>query len=242
MTIAIFCLCYVGVLSYKVYRSVLQVERKSDKFNFLQHTRFSIPDKKAHESRERSSFLKKQGLLYTGALFIVWVFALQFWIVFYTKGPDYVAYLLLHIFYPAQGLFNFITYILPKDFRSKKKARLNLLRSKVIKNHTNHEENANMGEEVNSALNLFDDSNVSKTSKVKWIDQNDEEEKFEIERLSTQQNDEEKIEIEPLGTQEVSKGNDCYKNETTSYNFSTLHESSSHDHLDCTYVDEIDRK
>ena len=156
MTIAIFCLCYVGVLSYKVYRSVLQVERKSDKFNFLQHTRFSIPDKKAHESRERSSFLKKQGLLYTGALFIVWVFVLQFYVVWLIKGPDYVAYLLLHIFYPAQGFWNCVVYLLPKEVRSTKKTSMkNLLRARVIRKQKSFkdEEKAEIGLEVNFTPN-----------------------------------------------------------------------------------------
>ena len=226
LAIALFCLCYVGALSYKLYQTVLQIERKSDQFNFLQHTRFSGLEKKAHESREKSSFLKRQGLLYTGALLIVWVFVLQFYVVWLTKGPDYVSYLMLHIFYPAQGFLNFVTYILPKEIGSKKKARLNLLRSKVIKNRMNHEEKVKIGLEVNSTLNQFSDTTVTRSSQVKSMNQNEEE----------------KIEIEPPSTQEVFESNNCNENEATSHDFSTLHESS-HNQLDFTpHMDQIDRK
>lgn len=160
LTIAILCLCYVGVFSYKVYRSVLQIERKSDTFNFLHHTRFSILDKKAHESREKSSFLKKQGLLYTGALFIVWVFVLQFYVVWLIKGPDYVAYLLLHIFYPAQGFWNCIVYLLPKELRSTKKTSMkNSLRATVIRKHQSLsvEEKVEIGQDVNRIPNQMNE-------------------------------------------------------------------------------------
>ncbi len=132
VAISILCLCYVGILSYILYKTVLEVEIEADKFNFFRQSKFSDINARAKLSTEKSSFLKKQGLLYTGALFIVWIFVLIFYVVWLLKGPDYVAYLLLSIFYPVQGILNCIIYSLPKEL-SKPNRATDLSKDRMIK-------------------------------------------------------------------------------------------------------------
>lgn len=108
---------YVGTTSAILYRTILKIEKDAERFDFLARFRES----QSSERRQHSRRMMKQGLMYSGALIVVIIMPLINFILYFCKlGPNYPAQLVLTIFYPIQGFFNMLIYLMPKGSTNSK--------------------------------------------------------------------------------------------------------------------------
>jgi Na+-transporting methylmalonyl-CoA/oxaloacetate decarboxylase gamma subunit len=181
------CIIYVVVCMSIVYRNVLKIERQAEKFRFV--PRFQTQE--AKKDRDRSRRIMTKGILYSGTLLLVWTFPLTFYITWLISGPSYVAYLLVAIFYPMQGIFNCCIYLSPRSIDAKKKERVSIrliippssMKSSTIEG--SQQGIRNTEKTVNTPNSNFN-RNIKERTKIGnvWplkLEEEEEEEKVEIE-------------------------------------------------------------
>jgi hypothetical protein len=125
IVIPIICVIYVVVTMGRIYYTVVNVERRADRHRFVPRFQQEDKKKKKQKRKERwSTRIWKQGLMHSGTLISVWIFPIIFYIAFIiSRRPHYVFYLLLNIFYPIQGILNFIIYMTPRSIDVQHKRR-----------------------------------------------------------------------------------------------------------------------
>jgi hypothetical protein len=96
---------YISVTMYMVYKSVSKIEIQAHRYSFNSY-RSKVTD------RKRSRRVMLQGALYSLALILTYIFAA---IIIVVGGSinSYVLHILLYIFWPLQGFFNALIYMIP---------------------------------------------------------------------------------------------------------------------------------
>jgi hypothetical protein len=125
IVIPIICVIYVVVIMGRIYCTVANVEHRADRHRFVPRFQQEDKKKKKQKRKERwSTRIWKQGLMHSGTLISVWIFPIIFYIAFIiSRRPHYAFYLLLNIFYPIQGILNFIIYMIPRRIDVQHKRR-----------------------------------------------------------------------------------------------------------------------
>ena len=114
LTLAII---YVIVSMFVVYRYVRDTEQKASQFNFL--ARFQGQNSKKTMKRSRRVMI--QGVLYSVAMLLLYIFIFFYAIVFMIiKRDPFKLQLIATTISPLQGVFNVLIYIIPA-FRKKLK-------------------------------------------------------------------------------------------------------------------------
>jgi hypothetical protein len=103
---------YVFVTMYIVYRSISNIEIQAHEYSFARYT-------SQKSDRKRSRRVLLQGILYSSALFLVYIFT----VVAYFNSTSYVFRILQFTFWPLQGSFNALIYSMPVFQKMYKKLR-----------------------------------------------------------------------------------------------------------------------
>jgi hypothetical protein len=170
------CLIYVGVTMGRIYLTVIDVERKAEKHRFV--PRFQQKDKKKKKQQRRdrwSTIIWKQGLMYSGALILVWIFPIIFCIIFIISGPNYVVHLLFSIFYPIQGILNFIIYITPRGIDVQQKKKSSSSKRSSIKNSFTRKNPHRMNLTMKTINNRDSEKKIQTHNEVSILNQNEQE-------------------------------------------------------------------
>jgi hypothetical protein len=125
IVIIILALCYICIIMYMVYRSVADIEIQAQKYTFARY-------RSQNNDRKRSRRVMLQGLLYSSALILVYLFPILMILMNALSKVDkisYTIYILTYSFWPLQGFFNALIYAIPifqrmyKRQKEKKKER-----------------------------------------------------------------------------------------------------------------------
>lgn len=96
-----FSIFYVVVAMFKVYKSVNCIERRSERYSIVRYTQSNAKKKM---NREMSQRVMIQGVLYTLALILIFLFPIIGVIMVVVTGQsNAVVDVLVVIFYPLQG-------------------------------------------------------------------------------------------------------------------------------------------
>lgn len=98
--VIILSIFYVAVVMFQVYKGVNSIERKSERYSFVRYTAATKKKKKMDMSQR----VMIQGLLYTLALILIFLFPLIGIIMVLVTGKSVVVVdFLIVTFYPLQG-------------------------------------------------------------------------------------------------------------------------------------------
>lgn len=112
----LLCIIYVSASMLFVYTGVRNIEINAEKYSFV--ARFQADKKK---TRKRSRRVMLQGILYSAAMVLLWLFtAIRILYVVILKRDNAVLAFLSDTITPIQGLFNALIYMIPV-FRKKLK-------------------------------------------------------------------------------------------------------------------------
>lgn len=105
-----FAIVFVTVVMFLVYRAVVTVEKKVEKYGYRE--------------RKHSKQVAQQGFWYCGAFYITWIFpTITRLTQLITHGAPYPLVLVTALFVPLQGFFNCLVYIHPRYKRTREGAR-----------------------------------------------------------------------------------------------------------------------
>lgn len=89
------------------YKHVDEIERKAEMYSIHRFSGNAVPN-----NNRRSRLILRQGILYSLALFLVWLFPLLYMCMIIAEKVSYVVVILMSIFGPLQGFWNVLIYIL----------------------------------------------------------------------------------------------------------------------------------
>jgi hypothetical protein len=116
--INLLCIIYVSASMFFVYTGVRNIEIRAEKYSFM--ARFQADKKK---TRKRSRRVMLQGILYSAAMVLLWIFtAIRILHVLILKRDNVVLAFISDTITPIQGLFNALIYMTPV-FRKMLKTR-----------------------------------------------------------------------------------------------------------------------
>ena len=102
---------------------MLEVEQRLDDFDFYSSFRMSRLGLEPVRNRNESTKIKRQGLLYSVPVFLVWTTPLILLFLINFDGPNFTIYIIHALVNPIQGILNFFIYKLPKNTRSIRRRR-----------------------------------------------------------------------------------------------------------------------
>jgi len=120
VVIMFLCICYVLLIMFMVYRAVRDIENRAAQYSIAQYRpRQSSNNNNSNSHNSRSRRIMVQGILYSVILFVVHLpLSIAIFYEFSSGGrPDddtrYVLEILSFTFFPAQGFFNVLVYLIP---------------------------------------------------------------------------------------------------------------------------------
>ncbi len=149
---------YVLITMFRVYMAVRTIEVTAEKYNF-RATRWGLNKKK---SRKRSRRIMIQGVLYSMAMALTWIFIFIHVVVYWTTNSTNFVFMVI-ILNPMQGLFNFFIYLLPvfrKMLKARSQRKLLLVSSASTRTSTESSCRTNFSEQ-NMILPCKENSNMN---------------------------------------------------------------------------------
>ncbi len=146
LIIPLACLLYVSITMFQVYRAARNTEINALRFSFV--ARFRNQNRK--KTMKRSRRIMIQGVLYSVAMILVWIFVIMYAIIIMvSKDEDSnIILFLMNVFTPLLGAFNALIYLIPvfrKMLKTRRQQWALIEKSKIVSNE--NEENADYDEE-----------------------------------------------------------------------------------------------
>ena len=100
-------LFFVLIVMFITYKHVDEIEQKAEMYSIHRFSTDTVPN-----NNRRSRLILRQGILYSLALFLVWLFPLVYMCMIIAEKVSYVVVILMSIFGPLQGFWNVLIYLL----------------------------------------------------------------------------------------------------------------------------------